>query len=178
MTKQNFPRIIILLLLCGITYLALSFLPSKNTRTIHNIQYVVGKIHLLNNEDRQTLNVDIATTPAAHDQGLMHQKEWGKVEIIPFIFDLELKGMLFIFDKEIVRNFWMKNTHLPLDIIFFDARGQLVHIARHATPFSQELIPSLLPAQYVLELPAGDAAARNLTGDSRLDLQSLQKLLP
>ena len=167
MTKRIFPNIFIILFLCGITYFSLPFLLSENIRIVNNIQHVTGKIRLFDEKASQTLHVDIATTPLALNQGLMYRKKWD-----------DIQGMPFVFDDEAPRNFWMKNTYLPLDIVFFDAMGRLVHVAKNTTPLSQELVPSLLPAQYVLELPAGDADMRGLTSDSKLDLTSLQALLP
>lgn len=71
-------------------------------------------------------------------------------------------GMLFIWPDRAVRQFWMKNTPLSLDILFFDGKGVLQHIAQEQIPFSERLIPSLMPTKYVLELPAGDARRRGI----------------
>ncbi|MEP3665528.1 MAG: DUF192 domain-containing protein, partial [Roseibium sp.] len=67
-------------------------------------------------------------------------------------------GMLFVFQSEDQRYFWMKNTPLPLDIIFIGADGAIVSIAAGTTPFSTDTIPSGKPARFVLELNAGRAA--------------------
>ena len=66
-------------------------------------------------------------------------------------------GMLFLFDQEQPRSFWMKNTPLPLDIIYIAKDGRIVSIAEHTTPFSTAAIPSGAPAQNVLEVNAGYA---------------------
>jgi uncharacterized membrane protein (UPF0127 family) len=55
------------------------------------------------------------------------------------------------------RAFWMSNTPSALDIIYIDPRGRIVSIAKNATPYSEELIPSNGPASGVLELRAGRA---------------------
>ena len=99
------------------------------------------------NSERLSLVVEIAATTAERSKGLMHR------------FALtDSDGMLFLWPDKAVRQFWMKNTPLSLDILFFDSDGILVHEAHAQTPFSTELISSLLPVQYVLELPAGGAA--------------------
>ncbi|TWI92715.1 hypothetical protein JM93_00259 [Roseibium hamelinense] len=64
-------------------------------------------------------------------------------------------GMLFVFERQGQRYFWMKNTPLPLDIIFITNDGEIVHIAKQTTPFSEDIIPSREPARYVLEINAG-----------------------
>ena len=65
------------------------------------------------------------------------------------------QGMLFIFEKESPRYFWMKNTTLSLDIIFIDASLMIVKIHNNTTPLSEERYASEKPAQYVVEVRAG-----------------------
>lgn len=70
-------------------------------------------------------------------------------------------GMLFVFPDTEPRTFWMKNTLIPLDMLFFDAGHHLVAIQADAQPCKAdpcELYPSNAPARYVLELNAGMAA--------------------
>jgi len=70
-------------------------------------------------------------------------------------------GMLFLFPTESRRSFWMKNTRIPLDILYFDADLRLVSVAVNARPCRTQrcpLYPSDGPAQYVLELNAGKAS--------------------
>ena len=69
------------------------------------------------------------------------------------------QGMLFVYDSERIITMWMKNTYIPLDMVFIGARGAVVHIAQMTEPFSEEIISSQKPAQYVLEI-AGGAAKR------------------
>lgn len=70
------------------------------------------------------------------------------------------RGMIFVYDSEQPLTFWMKNTFLPLDIIFLDARRRVVNIQKNAVPCkidSCSLYPSVVPAQFVVELNAGTA---------------------
>lgn len=91
-----------------------------------------------------TFNVEFAITPQERAQGLMGRDKLGPYE-----------GMVFIFPKEALRRFWMKDTKLPLDILFFDKDLTLISVFEGAEPYSLDSISSLIPAQYVLEIPAG-----------------------
>jgi uncharacterized membrane protein (UPF0127 family) len=73
----------------------------------------------------------------------------------------ENHGMLFIYPNEAPRSFWMKNTRIPLDIMYFSSELRLVSMAENAQPCRVEQCPgypSAGPAQYVLELNAGKAS--------------------
>ena len=65
------------------------------------------------------------------------------------------EGMLFIWSDEDYRNFWMKNTAIPLDLIFINSKFEIVDIYFNATPFSKKLIRSQKRAKFVLELNVG-----------------------
>ena len=77
-------------------------------------------------------------------------------------------GMLFVFETDAVRRFWMKNTQIPLDILFFDSAGHLVNVIRSAEPFSLNPRASTGPARYVLEINGGVAAKIGVQPDARL----------
>jgi uncharacterized membrane protein (UPF0127 family) len=76
--------------------------------------------------------------------------------------------MLFLGNTERIQTFWMKNTPLPLDLIFISADSQIVSIARRARPFSEQTISSEKPAQYVLEVRAGFADRYDLNDSTRV----------
>jgi uncharacterized membrane protein (UPF0127 family) len=67
-------------------------------------------------------------------------------------------GMLFVFPDETVRSFWMKNTYLPLDIIYADAAGRVVSV-KPMNPLNLEGVSSEKPAKYAIELNRGAAAS-------------------
>ncbi len=69
----------------------------------------------------------------------------------------EDQSMLFIFPSEEYQSFYMKNTIIPLDIIFINSKKQVVKIHRNTTPYSETSLPSLKPAMYVVEINAGVA---------------------
>ena len=77
-------------------------------------------------------------------------------------------GMLFIWNDEAYRNFWMKNTPSSLDIIFFDKNGNFINVHENTIPFSLDNIPSLKPSKYVLELIAGSSKKFNLYNHSKI----------
>ena len=92
--------------------------------------------------------VEIADDEAERQNGLMNRPSMGPD-----------RGMLFEFEDERDRAFWMHNTYIPLDIIYIDGAGKIVSIAANATPFSETPIPSMGAAKGVLELNGGRAAA-------------------
>ena len=67
----------------------------------------------------------------------------------------ENEGMLFVFHDEKPRSFWMKNTYIPLDIIYLNKDKQIVSIAKNAEPLSETSRPSEGEAMYVLEINGG-----------------------
>lgn len=104
----------------------------------------------------QHLNLEIADDDYQRETGLMYRDAME-----------EKQGMLFIFNNEEPRGFYMKNTNIPLDLIFLNSQNKIVSIAKNAQPQSLETIPSNVPAQYVLEINGGLSDEWNLTvGDS------------
>jgi len=98
----------------------------------------------------QRFSVEIAEDQEKQALGLMFRRH------MP-----EDHGMLFIFPNEAPRGFWMKNTRIPLDIMYFSSELRLVSVAENAQPCRVEqcpAYPSAGPAQYVLEVNAGKAS--------------------
>jgi uncharacterized membrane protein (UPF0127 family) len=69
----------------------------------------------------------------------------------------ENQGMLFIFEGDEERAFWMKNTVLPLDMIFVNSKDEIVTIHKNTTPYSEQSYASSKPSQFVIEVNAGYA---------------------
>ncbi len=104
-------------------------------------------------------NVEVVSTPETRAVGLMYREEME-----------EDRGMLFVFQESAVYSFWMKNTLIPLDMIWMDPYFNVVHIAENVQPCRADLCPVTNPgveALYVLELNAGTASKIGLkVGDS------------
>ena len=90
------------------------------------------------------VTVEVVDTPERRNLGLMFRKDLAAEA-----------GMLFVFETSEAHTFWMKNTPLPLDILFIAKDGKIVAIAENTTPFSLKAIPSRVPAERVLEVNAG-----------------------
>ena len=90
------------------------------------------------------IDIELAETEPRRELGLMYRDKMA-----------ENQGMLFIFDDEAIRSFWMKNTVLPLDMIFVNAHDEIVTIHRNTTPYSEQSYESTKPAKYVVEVNAG-----------------------
>lgn len=98
--------------------------------------------------------VQIAKTSAERERGLMYVKELDKN-----------KGMLFIFDKEGIYPFWMKNTLIPLDIIWADSNNKVIFISQNVQPCKTLICPTINPsvkAKHVLEVNAGIVSQKGL----------------
>ncbi len=99
-----------------------------------------------------TIDVAIADDNDSRSEGLMNVHE------LP-----SDAGMLFIFDGDQPRSFWMANTPLSLDIIFANSDFEIVRIHRNTTPYSLDQIRSELPAKYVVEVNAGYTVWHDIT---------------
>lgn len=105
---------------------------------------------------KMTLDIEIADTDFDIQTGLMYRNSMKTNQ-----------GMLFVFDDETERFFYMKNTKIPLDLIFINANKTIVSFQKNAKPFDESSLPSNASAKYVLEINAGLVDAWGLSvGDS------------
>ncbi len=86
-------------------------------------------------------------------------------------------GMLFIFTREQPLSFWMRNTLIPLDMIFIDAKGKIVSIVENAEPRTLSSRPSTGPATYVLEVPGGYCAKNGVKAGSSVAFEGISNLV-
>ena len=114
------------------------------------------RLEIITAAGRQVFLVEVMRTDADRAQGLMFRR-----------FLPPDRGMLFDFEAEQPVMMWMKNTILPLDMVFIGADGRIVNIAESTEPMSERTIPSQGPVIAVLGLNAGAAARAGLkTGDA------------
>ena len=109
-----------------------------------------------------SLNVEVAETPSEREKGLMYRDK----------LDIE-NGMLFVFPDEDYRGFWMKNTLIPLDIIFVDKERQIINIEEaYPEPNTSEenlkTYRSDRPAKYVIETNSSFTERRNIEEGDRV----------
>jgi len=122
-----------------------------------------GELQIFNTETdsiRVALDIEFARTDYEIQTGLMYRKTMG-----------EKQGMLFIFQEEAPHSFYMKNTLIPLDIIFIDKGLKIVTIHKDAIPLSESGIPSTGPVQYVLEINAGLSERWKLVPGDRIQYE-------
>lgn len=86
-------------------------------------------------------------------------------------------GMLFVFEREKIQSFWMKNTRLPLDMIFISDDGTIAGIVENAEPSTTASRRVARPSRYVLELIAGSARARGLAAGQRVSFEGVPREL-
>jgi uncharacterized protein len=96
------------------------------------------------NNTSVTAQVEIADTEATREYGLMNRTSMPPDH-----------GMLFIFDYQSNVSFWMKDTLIPLDMVFLDSNGRIGDIYKNATPLSETIYTAKIPSKYVVELNGG-----------------------
>ncbi|MCL4677584.1 MAG: DUF192 domain-containing protein [Alphaproteobacteria bacterium] len=111
--------------------------------------------------------VEVARTQEEIYRGLMFRKE------MPARY-----GMIFILPVEREAEFWMKNTLIPLDMVFIGADGQIKHIHPMAKPLDTTLVPSLAPVKAVLELNGGETQALGIMPGDKVLHQDLGNFTP
>jgi uncharacterized protein len=108
-------------------------------------------LEIVTSSGRHAFHIEIANNDATRERGLMDRRYMAADH-----------GMLFEFDREAPVAFWMKNTYIPLDMIFIAPSGAVTHIVANAEPLSERVIPSGGPCVAVLELNGGAAASIGL----------------
>ncbi|MBF9029892.1 DUF192 domain-containing protein [Rhodobacterales bacterium HKCCE3408] len=106
-----------------------------------------GRVEIRGDFGTARFRVEIADDAAERGLGLMNREELAAGA-----------GMLFVYQVEEEVGFWMQNTLIPLDMIFFDATGTVVKVHENAIPLDRTVIRSDFPTQYVLEINGGLAS--------------------
>lgn len=152
-TRFLFPLLLLLLLAAGCS-------PEENNNSaVHEPTFQDGTLTFYQStgDTLRTIDIEIAASEAERQRGLMRQRSLG--------YD---KGMLFIFDEVDESGMWMKNTPLPLDIVFVAPDSQVINVVRRTTPFSEKNIEPTAPNKFVVEVRAGFADRFGLTDSTRI----------
>lgn len=127
--------------------------------------YFYGKqtlvVHTNNGEIQY--RVESALTPTEQQKGLMYRKHLAS-----------RNGMIFIFNPPRVARMWMKNTLIPLDMVFFDRMGRVIRVHKNAIPHDETVISSIVPVLGVLEINAGEAQKYDIRPGTILDLTNIR----
>jgi uncharacterized membrane protein (UPF0127 family) len=105
----------------------------------------VDHVVLVTQSGEHPLRLEVAATPEEWQKGLMFRRSLEGID-----------GMLFIFSGDSQHAMWMKNTFIPLDILFIDSTGTVTTVHRNAVPHDLTSLPSNGPARGAIELNAGD----------------------
>lgn len=111
-----------------------------------------GDLHFVRGIDTiASIDIEIADSEPRRERGLMYRSTLD-----------ENHGMLFIFEEPDTLSFWMRNTYIPLDLLFVSADKTVVQITPNTPPYSTRSIPCPKPAQYVVEVNGGYAAMKGI----------------
>ena len=116
-----------------------------------------------NGDTIKQIDIEIADNSYERQTGLMYRESME-----------DDHGMLFIYDNEAPRAFYMKNTYIPLDIIYFAADSTAVSFQKNAQPQDETSLPSGEAAQFVLELNAGLADDWNIEVGDKIDFERVE----
>lgn len=118
----------------------------------------VVSLSVINGSKRHSFRVEVARTAAEQSRGLMFRNHMGPDE-----------GMIFPMDPPRMTAFWMKNTVIPLDILFIGTDGRISNIAAQAEPYSERPLPSIGAVKGVLEINGGRAAELGIVPGDRVE---------
>lgn len=110
------------------------------------VEFPISTLTIESGGARHSFVIEVATTPAQHARGLMYRQALQPDH-----------GMLFVYPKADYVMMWMKNTYIPLDMVFVDDSGKIAGIAADTMPLSTDIIPSPGAVKAVIEFAAGTA---------------------
>ncbi len=152
-SKSGFVKIVsVVIILVFILFIVLFNLPQTSKDVKSNVKQTSIKFvkegeltfQKLNGEYISKIDIEIADTDNKRTRGLMDR-----------ISMKENHGMLFLFSYNRIQSFWMKNTVIPLDMIFVNSDNEIVTIQKNAIPFDTGSYASTKPASIVIEVNAG-----------------------
>jgi uncharacterized membrane protein (UPF0127 family) len=136
----------------------LLFLPAASAALAQQLQtFPTGELTIESANGPHKFHVELATTPAQLEHGLMFRRN-----LAPDA------GMLFDFKTPSPVSMWMKNTFIPLDMLFIDPKGRIINIAERTVPHSLDPVAAAAPARAVLELNGGTASRLGIRPGDRV----------
>ena len=128
-------------------FVALLFFVASHASAAAQETFPSEKLEIVSSAGKtHTFLIEVASTDGQRQQGLMFRKSMG-----------DDRGMLFDFKEDRDVMMWMKNTFIPLDMLFISKSGKITHIHPNAVPHSEDIISSNGSVRYVLELNGGAA---------------------
>ncbi len=132
--------------------------PSRFAAGAELQQFPKSELTIISATGPHRFDVEVAQTPAQMTQGLMF-----RTSLAPDA------GMLFDYKQGTVATMWMRNTLIPLDMLFIDAQGRIVNIHERAVPQSLDVIAAAAPVRAVIELNGGTAARLGIRPGDRVE---------
>ncbi|WP_288427186.1 DUF192 domain-containing protein [uncultured Agrobacterium sp.] len=146
-------------------FLALLFFVASPMSSLAQETFSTEKLEIVTASGAtHSFTVELANTDGQRQQGLMFRKSMAADH-----------GMIFDFDMDRDVAMWMKNTFIPLDMLFISRAGKITHISPNAVPHSEAIISSRGPVRFVLELNAGTAKKLGIAAGDTVKSQQIEK---
>jgi uncharacterized protein len=152
MNSMQYVVVIVAFILTGVTTPAARALET----------FPVASLTIETKAGAQKISVEVATTPKQYAQGLMYRREMASDA-----------GMVFVYQRAGKVSMWMKNTLIPLDMVFIDDSGKITKIVERTTPMSLDIISSGGPVRGVLELNGGTTSRLGVKAGDRVTLSGV-----
>lgn len=166
MFLRNSKLLVFLLLLITINYSCKEVKQRSKVTQVEITFKKEGELLLLkasNDSLIKQINIEIADDDYQTQTGMMYRKSMK-----------DTQGMLFVFPDSQYRYFYMRNTEIPLDIIYIGENKTIVSIQKNAKPFEETSLPSEGPAKYVLEINAGLSTEWNLEKGDKIQFSKAE----
>lgn len=148
-------------ILFGSVLLALLMFFGGGAKSANKPSFTSEQLEIVTADSKLAFTVELAISPAEREHGLMERKSLA-----------DDRGMLFDFGMTRRANMWMKNTYVPLDMLFIDQKGVILAVKENALPLSEDIIDSQARVRFVLEVKAGTVQAKKIrVGDHAVSAQ-------
>lgn len=153
--RKNWGWVVASVILCGLLLWVAAH--SRDVKSVRG-QFPVSTLEIAHADGRKTpLNIEIALTPEQQELGLMYRNALPKDS-----------GMLFLWPEDQIISMWMKNTRIPLDMLFVARDGKIAKIIANAVPYDLTPLSSDAPQRAVIEINGGAAAENGIQVGDRV----------